>query len=330
VQLFRFASACCLIVACAGTGAFSQDTATVETPPSLSDVKWAGPAPDPSFLKGKTVIVLTYVTWCPKCNAWTGKVAAEIKQESVDKPVVVLAISTDTPPAGALEYMQERKLVGPNVFHGFDPTIAARFGFANKFINYAIVSPEGKIVASGNAGSHFTDDKKPSYASARYIAESNDLGSLRFVKPEMPGALKERLWLIELGVSRDVKKMEAGLSPEESDLLRSTIQSGIAAELEQLEELSKSESIADKLSAVNKATFLTSQFAATSEGRRAKELLAQLAKDSAIKDEMSAKKQYDAAMKIADPIRRRKALESLVKKFAETEYGRQAAQATER
>lgn len=168
MHLFRPASISCVLAVLVGAAAFGQDAAIVDTPPSLAGVTWAGPAPAPSLLKGKTVVVLTYVTWCPTCNAWTGKVAAE---------------------------------------------------------------------------------------------------------------------------------------------------------LEQLEKLSTSVSIADKLSAVDKATFVTSQFPSTPEGRRAKDLLAQLVKDSAIKDEVIAKKQYDAAMKIADPIRRRKSLESLVKKYAETEYG---------
>jgi hypothetical protein len=109
---FSRAAVCGVILAFAGRGAYGEGEATVQTPPSLAGVAWAGPAPDPAFLDGKTVVVLTYVTWCPKCNAWTGKVASEVKEQSVDKPVVVLAISTDTPPAGALEYMKQRNLVG--------------------------------------------------------------------------------------------------------------------------------------------------------------------------------------------------------------------------
>lgn len=327
MRFVRFAWCVCLIAAFAVTAAFAQDTATVETPPSLAGVRWAGPAPNPSFLEGKTVVVLTYVTWCPKCNAWTGKVAAEIKQQSVDKPVVVLAISTDTPPAGALRYMEERGLVGPNVFHGYDPTIASRFGFANTFINYAIVSPNGKIVASGNAGRRYSDGEKPSYVPARTIAESKELGGLRFLKSEMSVPLKERLWLIELGIDRDVKKLESGLSPEDRDLLHSTIKSFLAKDLAELEELSTDESIAQRLSAVAKAKFLAEQFSATPEGRRAKELLTMLAKDSAIRDEGNAKRQYELAMKISDPARRTKAMEALSKKYPDTEFGKLASEA---
>jgi hypothetical protein len=326
---FFRAALCGVILAFAGPRAYGEGEATVQTPPSLAGVAWAGPAPDPAFLEGKTVVVLTYVTWCPKCNAWTGKVASEVKDQSVEKPVVVLAISTDTPPAGALEYMKQRKLVGPNVFHGSDPTIARRFGFANEFINYAIVSPEGKIVDSGNGGRHFADDKKPSYAVARYVAGSEDVGSFRFVRPEMPAALKERLWLLELGVSRDMKKMESGLSPEEVSQLRAAVQSFVEAEVAQVEQLAKSESIADKLAAVDRSTFLTAHFASTPEGRRAKEIVASFSRDKTLKDELNAKRQFEAAMKLTDQLRQRKTLESLGKKLGDTLYGKRASEAAQ-
>lgn len=321
----RFARIGCVSVLLAGTVACGGDEATVEVPPSFAGVAWAGPVPSPAGVEGKTVVVLTYVTWCPKCNAWTGKVASEIKQQADDKPIVVFAISTDTPPAEAFAYMKERGLVGPNVFHGSDPSIAKQFGFENEFINYAIVSPDGKVVKSGNAGAHYTDSKKPEYASARYLASAADLGRFRFLKPDMPAPLKERLWLLELGVTRDVKKLESGLSPENRDLLRSAITSFLAAEFAQVEQLSQAESLADRLAAADKAASIVSDFASSSEGRRCKEILATFAKDDELKSELAAKRLYEAATKVTDPARRSKAMEGVVKKFPDTEYGKKAS-----
>ena len=106
------------------------------TPPSLGPVAWAGQGTTFESLQGKTVLVLTYVTWCPKCNAWSGDVVRGLNKAIADKPVVVLAISTDTPPAKAQLYMEERKFVGPQILHGYDPTIANRLGFSNEFFNY--------------------------------------------------------------------------------------------------------------------------------------------------------------------------------------------------
>jgi hypothetical protein len=325
----RFIRMCCATVLLAGSVAFGRDEAAVETPPSFESVAWAGPAPVPAYLEGKTLVVLTYVTWCPKCNAWTGKVAGEIKQQANDKPIVVFAISTDTPPAEAFAYMNQRGLVGPNIFHGSDPSIAKRFGFANEFINYAIVNPDGKVVNSGNAGTHYTDSKKPEYAPARYLESSEDLGRFRFLKPDMPAPLKERLWLLELGVSREVKKLELGLSPADRDLLRSAVESFLATELAQVEQRSQAPSLADKLSAADKATEIVSNFGTSPEGRRAKEILATFAKDKQLKNELAAKRLYEAALKIPDPGRRNKAMEGVVKKFPDTEYGKKATQPTE-
>jgi hypothetical protein len=313
--------------------ALAQDGATVATPPSFFGVAWAGPAASSAALNGKTVVVITYVTWCPKCNAWAGEVFAQVKQVIADKPVVVVTVSTDTPPAQALQYMQKKDFLGPNIFHGHDPTIAKRFGFTNEFFNYAVVNPEGKITHSGNAGSFYDDGKEPKFVIARKLFEIQDLGSFRMLKPEMSATLKQRLWPVELGVSqslnRDLKKLEKGLSAEDRGLLRQTVKDYVDVELTELEALSESKEVTDKLAALEKATFLNSQFANTPAGKRAKELLAEFQKDTQLKQEALAKRQYELTMKITDEDRRAKALQLLSKKFADTYYGKQAVEAAQ-
>jgi hypothetical protein len=322
-----------LAILCLAHAAVAQEAAPPSNPPSLASVTWAGPIPSPSAFKGKTVLVITYVTWCPKCNAWSGDMAAQVKSIVADKPVIVLAVSTDTPPAQAAQYMQSRGLVGPNIFHGHDPTIAQRFGFDNKFFNYAVIDPEGKITLRGDAGGQFTDGKQPSYAVARKLAEIPEPGTFRFLKPEMSAALKERLWLVELGASkslnRDLKKMEKGLATDDRDLLRSTVQEFVAEEVKSLDELSKSADLNDKLAAIDKATFLNTQFGSTAEGRRAKEILSEFAKDKSLKREALAKRQYETSMKIADEDKRSKALELLGERFADTQFGKRASEAAQ-
>lgn len=315
------------------SSALAQDAATVAAPPSLAGITWAGTAANAAMLQDKTVVVITYVTWCPICNKWASDLFAEVKQVIADKPVVVLAVSTDTPPAEALKYAQSKGFLAPNIFHGHDPTLAKRFGFKNEFFNFAVVNPEGKITHSGNAGARYVGAQQPNYVVARELSQINDLGKFRFLKPEMSEALKQRLWLVELGASkslnRDLKKMEKGLSIEERDLLRKTVSTFVEAELKDLEALSGSDQVPDKLTAIEKASFLNSQFAATPGGRRAKEVLAELQKDTALKQEAQAKRQYEISLKIVDEDRRTKALEQVGKKFAETHYGKQAADAAQ-
>ena len=114
------------------------------SPPSLGSVVWGGQGTSFESLKGKTVVVITYVTWCPICNGWSKEALGGLPKEIAAKPVVVLAISTDTPPEKAQAYLKERGVVGPQILPGYDPTIATRFGFTNKFFNYAIIGPDSK------------------------------------------------------------------------------------------------------------------------------------------------------------------------------------------
>lgn len=111
--------------------------------------------------------------------------------------------------------------------------------------------------------------------------------------------------------------------------MRSAVESFLAAELAQVEQLSQAESLADKLAAADKATGIVSNFASSPEGRRAKEILATFAKDKELKSELAAKRLDEAALKITDPGRRSKAMEGVVKKFPDTEYGKKATQPTE-
>ena len=311
----------------------AQDAAPGLAPPSFSGVAWAGPTASPSALAGKTVVVVTYVTWCPKCNAWSGNMLTEIKDAIADKPVVVYAISTDTPPAEAVQYMQTRGFIGPNIFHGHDPTIAKRFGFQSQFFNYAVINPEGKVARSGTAGGQIGDGKMPEYDVARELMGVQDFGKFRFLKPEMSADLKNRLWLVELGASkalnRDLKKMEKGLTTEDRDLLRTTVKEFVAAEVMSLDELSQSDEVGDKLAALDKAIFLNTQFASTPEGKRAKEVLAELNGDKTLKQESLAKKQYEKTMQIADQDKRARALDLLGKKFADTQFGKHASEAAQ-
>ena len=108
----------------------AQDAAAKKIP-SLSGVTWEGAGTTLENLKGKTAVVLTYVTWCPICNKWAPDMLAQVQQAIKDKPVVVLAVSTDTPAAKAKDYMDAKGFTGPNILHGYDPKLAKSFGFTN-------------------------------------------------------------------------------------------------------------------------------------------------------------------------------------------------------
>ena len=73
--------------------ALTADTARAALP-SLDGVSWHGPSTTLDALAGKTVVVLTYVTWCPKCNEWSPNLFDQLRTAVEDKPV-----ESETPPA---------------------------------------------------------------------------------------------------------------------------------------------------------------------------------------------------------------------------------------
>ncbi len=289
--------------------------------PSLDSVSWAGAAGRLDQLKGKTVVVLTYVTWCPKCNEWAPALLSEVNTAIKDKPVIVLAVSTDTPPAKAKEYLERSGLSGPNVLHGYDPKIAKNFGFENEFFNYAVIGPAGTLSDSGIFGSS---------ALASILTHKKDLGRLRFVDASMSPELQDLLWPMELGyiaeVQRSLKKSEKMLKPDDRAQLKTAMERFLDEEIKSAEELAAGDS-GQRIDALDKVTFLSANFKSSAQGKEAKRLLAELTKDKSMKKEISAKKMYDASMQAEDPDRRVAMLEKAAKQFAGTHYGELAEKA---
>ncbi len=112
------------VVVCPAGVLFGQaPSATGPSSPSSSfaSVKWAGPAVSIDALRGKTVLVLIYATWCPKCNEWSGELFTQLKKTVKDKPIIILAINTDYSPRGVKEYLTARGFFALNILHGYDP-----------------------------------------------------------------------------------------------------------------------------------------------------------------------------------------------------------------
>ena len=59
-----------VVIAALTPSADAQEAAPPGLDSALDGVAWIGPGVSLPDLRGKTVVVLTYVTWCPKCNVW--------------------------------------------------------------------------------------------------------------------------------------------------------------------------------------------------------------------------------------------------------------------
>jgi peroxiredoxin len=297
---------------------------------SLDGVAWEGAGVRLDQLKGKTVVVVTYVTWCPRCNEWAPGLLKSVNTAITDKPVIVLAVSTDTPPAKAKEYMDRAGLAGPNVLNGYDPKLAKSFGFSNEFFNYVVIDPKGEMIDSGSFGSRYHKDGKLVSAVVGTLDHAKDLGKLRFVDAGMSPELKEMMWSMELGyiaeVQRSLKKAEKTLKPDDRALLKTKMESFLDEELKTAQELAAGDP-GQRIDALDKASFLSANFKAASQGKEAKKILADLTKDKTLKKELSAKKMYDASMQTPDPDRRVALLEKAAKQFPGTHYGELADKA---
>jgi hypothetical protein len=308
--------------------ACADGPAAGSAPPSLGSVTWAGQGTTFDSLKGKTVLVLTYVTWCPKCNSWSGEIVSGLNKAIADKPVVVLAISTDTPAAKAQAYMEERDFVGPQILHGYDPTIARRLDFSNEFFNYAIVGPDGKVAAAGNAGSYYNVEGGKIYSPAYDLGRQTDLGKFRFLTDDMSAALKQLIFPMELGTfpsAAEISRLKKGLPVDDRQAFDSMLSTFLDEQLADVTRLAEGEP-AEKLSAFDAATFLAGAFKGTEQGKQAKKLLTGLNKDKDLKKELAAKKLYEECLKQAgDAARQSELLRNVSKKFPGTHYAKLAA-----
>ncbi|MGQ0634576.1 MAG: peroxiredoxin family protein [Planctomycetaceae bacterium] len=302
-------------------------------PPSLEPVVWAGPGTTFESLLGKTTVVVTYVTWCPKCNEWSGEPLADLAAELRDKPVVVLALSTDTPPDKARLYMAQRQFAGPRVLHGYDPTIARRFGFENEFFNYAIIGPDGAIAARGDLGTYENAPGDKKYTVARDLARLADRGRFRFVTDEMSDALKELVFPMELGTwptSADSARLKRALRGDDrqafDDMLKNFLDEQLADAERQV-----AGSAPEKLTALRTATYLNASFKATEQGKKAAALLKTLNQDADFKKELAAKRMYDQCLKQPNRIAARQAelLRGVARKFPGTHYAAVAGTAAD-
>jgi peroxiredoxin len=299
--------------------------------PSLASIAWHGPSTDLSALQGKTVVVLTYVTWCPICNKWAPELLSQLNKAVQDKPVVVLAVSTDVGPEQGHEFLAGMKFAGPNILYGADPNLETALGLDKKQLwSFVVIDPSGQVTNKGAAGMYQGGEANKQYVVAANVASSNSLGSFELITPEMSADLKQILWPMELGQmvagQQNLKKAEKLIGPADRDLLRGAVGKYNQTQIENVRKLSTGE-VPDKLAALDKAGVLATNFKATEIGNEAKKIVAELTKDKTLKKELAAKKAYEQSLLVPDADRKTAKLQATAKLFPDTYYGQQASKA---
>lgn len=330
---FAVASLAVASLAVLGGRAWAAESSTDKPAPSLATVNWDGPAADLDALRGKTVVVLTYVTWCPKCNEWAPEMLNQVSKAAQDKPVAVVAVATDVGPQEGRQFLLGKQFTGPNVFYGADPTLEASLGLdKGNLWNYAIIDPDGKLATGGAAGSYYPGGKagEKQYSAAYNLGQQKRLGSFQLIAAEMSDSLKQALWPLELGQAEIgqqlLKKIEKQAGSSDRELLKKSIDHFVQTEMDSVRTLVQGP-VPDKLLALGKASIVATNFKATEAGNEAKKIVGDLTKDKGLKKELGAKKLYEAALATPDANRRAIKLLAAAKAFPGTYYGQQAATA---
>jgi hypothetical protein len=323
----RYVAAAVLLTCGLAVGAGNRVFA--EEPPSLDGVKWMGPGASYASLRGKSVLLLVYATWCPICNGWSGEMLGQLKEAIQGKPLVVLAIFADPRNQPQTDYLAERKFTGPNILHGYDVSMPKRLGFESELWKFALIDSKGQLVRKGEAGSFFGNDKPRQFVLPKELAGSNDLGEFNVLSPDLPASVAEILWPLELGAGASevsLLKARKQLDAESQAKFNAAVRRYLQRQDRQIEELSQGE-LLDRLAAYEKASALAAGFKTAAEGKKARQLLSDFQSDPQFKRELAAKQTYEKSVQQgqAQPNLRNKLMQAVAKRFKGTHYGELAA-----
>lgn len=275
----------------------AQAQRPVETSALLNGVIWRGPGATMEDLRGKTVVILNYVTWCPLCNAWSPDLFHQLKQAIQGKPVIVVAVCTDEESVPGPVYVSQRNFVAPNILHAYHPKMNQLIGVPEEdLFAAALIGPDGEVKWKGSAGSYYDAGGEKQYAIGRKIngTDASDLGNFLILSPEMPAEVQVLLWPMEMGQvipQRNLNQVKSRLSAESRDALEQALQAFLTRQLEQIQQMRERE-VPQQLAAFERAEMLAKNYGATDQGKRAREIWSAWAQDTDFRREQAAIRAY--------------------------------------
>jgi len=295
---------------------------------ALAGVRWQGRVPSPASIGDKTPIVMVYASWCPKCNVWSPELFAQINEMIREEPVVLFAINADETTRG-VRYALERNLVGPNIFHGDDPSIVQRMGFQSELFMYSVFQ-DGIQSGRRSAGSFYPkDDGTREFAIVRDM-KSDMGGSFSILTTDMSPRLREILWPAEIGAKLDErslislrKKMDDSLAQE----FNTAVSDFLNRQIETIK-ASREGTVPEQISGFEIAESVATDFKSTPQGRACRDLVEKLEQDEDFQNELTAKKLYDQAQqKATSPVTLKRMMGRVISRYADTHYGQEAQKA---
>jgi thiol-disulfide isomerase/thioredoxin len=182
------------LVGCLGPGCSAErdagssqagEEAAADPAPDFTLERIGGDPVTLSALRGKTVIIDFWATWCPPCEFQVPELNAFYKDHLATGQVAVLGVSVDTEGPDVVQAWIEEKGVEYPILLGGEQ-LARRFG-AMGFPTLAVVDPDGNI-ASRHVGLIERDTLEAEVAEVQArFAERASEGAVEPESPE-PGA----------------------------------------------------------------------------------------------------------------------------------------------
>jgi hypothetical protein len=296
-------------------------------------------------MRGKSVLVLFFQSWCGICNKWSPGLFEQLgKAYGNDPRVVLIALKTD---GGGLEdayeYMKSR--TDPDLWLVGVEENAAYYRQASgddKLYTYMWVKPDGSVGRMEKAGTYASNSNPKKFTLA------NDRSKKEFQKDSKPvvsldspldEALKPAVEKAEiglyLGALAEAGKLGSDASlKEDVAILKGRIAERLESSVKRYSESIKEEGNEDRYLAFMALRKIEEDFGSSAPGQAAKKVVSEHASASWVFDEEEAEKDYQSIMRRAERAddersreRIKKALKKLGGEYPKTMYGRMAGAA---
>ena len=315
-----------------------------QPPPFGESITWSTGKEAPSLegMRGKSVLVVFFQSWCGICNGWSPEFFDQMGKAYGDDPLVTLvAIKTDGGGLDdAMKYL-EGKTDADNWIVGADEG-AAYYRQAtgdDKLYMYMWVKPDGSVGKIDKAGMYFTQKntkmKDFVIASEREAKEfRKGAKPLMATEPPLDDALKPAINLAEqglfLGALAEVAKQGSNADLEDDvAVFKKQIADRLESSVERYAAAIDDDENEDRYLAYLALTKIVDDFGASAPGQASKKAVAEHSSAAWLSDEKAAEKDYQSIMRRAeraDDERSReriaKALAKLGEEYPETMYGR--------
>lgn len=302
-----------------------------------------GEKPSLTAMRGKSVIIIFFQSWCGICNGWSGRVFDQINKNLKEEPsTVLIAIKTDGGSmAEAKSYLGER-MDHRNWLVALDEGAAYYRQATGKtsLYRYMWVKPDGEIQMIESASMGYAAPGGKAYVlGTKKRKKELKKGTETVFKShgEVSGALQPALKKAEQGLFLSALKLAAKSNADKAEL--QTFRATLAGKVEEMV-AHHGQVLADDISAARYLSYLALEnlaegFGNSSPGKSARKFVSAQARKPWLKDEQDAQKDYLSIQKKAaraDDERSRaritRALTKLSEEYPSTYYGQLASGVT--